>query len=128
LPFSAKKISSYHDNNLKIPANTTGTNGFTNSASSATITITQSALDQLVESKVKELLQAKHSSHQRNSSGGQQSKQKSYCWTHGSCLHSSSNCKNPAEGHQPNATFKHRMNGSAVASSLNKKISASTAI
>ena len=34
-----------------------------------------------------------------------------YCWTHGAG-HSGRNCKNPAEGHQPEATFRNRMGGS----------------
>ena len=33
-----------------------------------------------------------------------------YCWTHGAG-HSGWNCKNPAEGHQPSATFTNRMGG-----------------
>ena len=33
-----------------------------------------------------------------------------YCWTHGAG-HSGWNCMNPAEGHQPEATFKNRMGG-----------------
>ena len=33
-----------------------------------------------------------------------------YCWTHGAG-HSGWNCKNPAEGHQPSATFRNRMGG-----------------
>ena len=34
-----------------------------------------------------------------------------YCWTHGAG-HSGWNCKNPAEGHQPSATFNNRKGGS----------------
>ena len=33
-----------------------------------------------------------------------------YCWTHGAG-HSGWNCKNPAKGHQPSATFRNRMGG-----------------
>ena len=33
-----------------------------------------------------------------------------YCWTHGAG-HSGRNCMNPAEGHQPDATFTNRMGG-----------------
>ena len=33
-----------------------------------------------------------------------------YCWTHGAG-HSGWNCKNPAEGHQPSATFSNCMGG-----------------
>ena len=33
-----------------------------------------------------------------------------YCWTHGAG-HSGWNCRNPAEGHQPEATFQNRMGG-----------------
>ena len=33
-----------------------------------------------------------------------------YCWTHGAG-HSGWNCRNPADGHQPEATFNNRMGG-----------------
>ena len=33
-----------------------------------------------------------------------------YCWTHGAC-HSGWVCKNPADGHRPEATFTNRMGG-----------------
>ena len=35
-----------------------------------------------------------------------------YCWTHGLYNHTSNECRNKKEGHQDNATFKNRMNGS----------------
>ena len=38
-------------------------------------------------------------------------KQKKYCWTHGACAHTSAECKTPAQGHQPFATFRNRLNG-----------------
>ena len=37
---------------------------------------------------------------------------KHYCWTHGSGNHSSDRCKFPIEGHQMDATFYNRKNGS----------------
>jgi hypothetical protein len=37
---------------------------------------------------------------------------RAYCWTHGSCAHSSKDCRSPKEGHQPNATFHNKMGGS----------------
>ena len=33
-----------------------------------------------------------------------------YCWTHGACGHAGTECQNPAQGHQPFATFRNRMN------------------
>ena len=39
-------------------------------------------------------------------------KPRKYCWTHGSCAHSSSECKNKATGHKDNATFTDMMGGS----------------
>jgi hypothetical protein len=39
-------------------------------------------------------------------------KERLYCWTHGSCAHKSSDCKNPKEGHKKEATFANMMNGS----------------
>ena len=35
-----------------------------------------------------------------------------YCWTHGACSHTSKDCENPREGHQYDATFDNKMNGS----------------
>jgi hypothetical protein len=37
---------------------------------------------------------------------------KKYCWTHGSCAHTSAECNHPKNGHEKEATFKNRMNGS----------------
>ena len=34
-----------------------------------------------------------------------------YCWTHGAWNHHSADCKNKAEGHQDQATFKNMMGG-----------------
>ena len=38
--------------------------------------------------------------------------QRIYCWTHGLCNHSGATCRNPADGHQAQATLENRMNGS----------------
>ena len=35
-----------------------------------------------------------------------------YCWTHGACAHSSSECNKPKEGHKKDATFSNMLNGS----------------
>ena len=35
-----------------------------------------------------------------------------YCWTHGACAHTGSECRAPATGHQATATFQDRMGGS----------------
>ena len=34
-----------------------------------------------------------------------------YCWTHGACSHNGFTCRNPAQGHIPQATLANRMNG-----------------
>lgn len=34
-----------------------------------------------------------------------------YCWTHGACTHNGFTCRNPAQGHIPQATLANRMNG-----------------
>ena len=39
-------------------------------------------------------------------------KERLYCWTHGSCAHNGTDCKNPKEGHKKEATFANMMNGS----------------
>ena len=36
----------------------------------------------------------------------------SYCWSHGACAHTSSECTNQRPGHQTTATFKNKMGGS----------------
>ena len=35
-----------------------------------------------------------------------------YCWSHGACAHSSSECNNKSVGHQPTATFTNMQGGS----------------
>ena len=35
-----------------------------------------------------------------------------YCWTHGNCLHSGTECESKAEGHINGATYENRQNGS----------------
>ena len=35
-----------------------------------------------------------------------------YCWTHGGCNHSSSECRKKATGHQDTASWTNRMGGS----------------
>ncbi len=40
-------------------------------------------------------------------------KPKCYCWTHGSCAHSSAECNSRANGHKPEASFNNRMGGSS---------------
>jgi len=37
-----------------------------------------------------------------------------YCWTHGACAHSSSECRNKKPGHQDAVTFDNRMGGSTA--------------
>lgn len=39
-------------------------------------------------------------------------KPRKYCWTHGACAHSSTDCNTPAQGHKKEATFNQMMNGS----------------
>ena len=34
-----------------------------------------------------------------------------YCWTHGLCNHNGNECRGPADGHKPEATFENRMGG-----------------
>ena len=44
--------------------------------------------------------------------GNRQPKQKQYCWTYGSCAHSSKGCRMKKEGHKDAATFNNMMGGS----------------
>jgi hypothetical protein len=39
---------------------------------------------------------------------------RSYCWTHGACAHTSSDCNRQSEGHQNAATFANMLNGSTA--------------
>ena len=40
------------------------------------------------------------------------SKERLYCWTHGSCAHKSKDCNHPKDGHKKEATFSNMMGGS----------------
>ena len=42
---------------------------------------------------------------------GEKSERK-YCWSHGACAHTGSECNHPKEGHKKEATFENRMAGS----------------
>ena len=35
-----------------------------------------------------------------------------YCWSHGACAHSSSECNSKKEGYKNESTFTNKMNGS----------------
>ena len=37
-----------------------------------------------------------------------------YCWSHGACAHTSSNCRSKCPGHQDNASFNNKMGGSTA--------------
>ena len=39
-------------------------------------------------------------------------KDRKYCWTHGACAHTGTECNNPATGHKKEATFQDMMGGS----------------
>jgi hypothetical protein len=40
-----------------------------------------------------------------------------YCWTHGICSHTSTNCRTPGPGHQNEATFQNKMEGNTKGTS-----------
>ena len=67
-----------------------------------------SDLTERVEALQKELVAEKRKSR----SGGKRSARKEgYCWTHGRCGHSSSECFTKAEGHQNDATLENKKGG-----------------
>ena len=37
-----------------------------------------------------------------------------YCWTHGACAHTGTDCTSPTEGHKSEATFENKMGGSTA--------------
>ena len=43
---------------------------------------------------------------------GQRRNISKYCWTHGACAHSGSDCRDQADGHVATATFANKQNGS----------------
>ena len=45
---------------------------------------------------------------------GQTTGPRMYCWTHGACAHSSTDCNTPTAGHQPTATFINMQGGSTT--------------
>ena len=49
-----------------------------------------------------------------NNNGRTRSKTNKYCWTHGACAHTSTECKNKKTGHQDAATFENRMGDSTA--------------
>ena len=50
-----------------------------------------------------------------NSKGNRRRRNKSkYCWSHGACAHDSKSCQAKKEGHQDDATFNNKMNGSTA--------------
>ena len=57
-------------------------------------------------------LQVQLSSQNTQAPTQQPRKMNHYCWTHGACGHPSHKCRNEKSGHQDNATFDNRMNGS----------------
>ena len=57
-------------------------------------------------------LQEQLSTQNTQASTQQKRKVNHYCWTHGACGHPSNKCRNKKPGHQDNATFENRMNGS----------------
>ncbi len=48
----------------------------------------------------------------QNATNQRPTNQRFYCWTHGLCNHLGTACRNPADGHQAQATLENRMNGS----------------
>ena len=49
----------------------------------------------------------------RGGRGGRNStRERRYCWTHGLAGHNRKECKNPMQGHQPDATLENKMGGS----------------
>jgi hypothetical protein len=64
-----------------------------------------------------------YNNNRRNNQGGrgsgrgygnnrQQTRQRTYCWTHGSCSHKGTECNYKADGHQDDATFAKMKGGS----------------
>ena len=48
-----------------------------------------------------------------NTAGGRRiAGPRQYCWSHGACAHSSSECNSPHDGHQSTATFQNMQGGS----------------
>ena len=52
----------------------------------------------------------RYQNNSRNFKGSNTQQRQFYCWTHGAG-HSGWNCRNPADGHRPEATFNNRMGG-----------------
>ena len=87
------------------PPSTTPTQDFASSnANAATWEATQLAILQLMK-QIQDDMKKKPSPSSNN-------KRKLYCWTLGRCNHKSKDCKNKKEGHQDDATFINKKNGS----------------
>lgn len=100
------------------PEPTTGTAGY----AAATIPSSTTLAD--LETMVKELRQELRQLTTGNHTLSQPTlppQPKKYCWTHGACGHTSTDCNYPATGHVPNATATNRQGGALNQSKYNKK-------
>ena len=84
----------------------------------AAVSASNDLLTQLVE-QMKELTTKVGNADTNGTSKGngkgkdkQKKKPKAYCWTHGACAHTSTECNNKAEGHKNEATFQNTLGGS----------------
>ena len=99
-----------------IPPTTTTTDETTSTMNSVNSSITMDTLLQTINDLKREVLTLKSTptttttNKDINPRTGR--KWRRYCWTHGCCTHHGKDCKNKAEGHDDNATFRNRLGGS----------------
>ena len=75
-----------------------------NTATTTTADATQLAILQLLK-EIQDSMAKKTTNANKN-------RAKFYCWSHGRCGHKGVDCRNKKEGHQDNATFNNKKNGS----------------
>jgi hypothetical protein len=80
----------------------------------AAVTPGASPNDELLKKLLTQMeeLQTKVAAKKNNKKTDKTSKERLYCWTHGSCAHNGKDCKHPKEGHKKEATFSNMMGGS----------------
>ena len=49
----------------------------------------------------------------KNNTSKSQNQHHNYCWTHGSCAHTSKECNHKADGHKDDATFSNMLGGAS---------------
>jgi hypothetical protein len=106
--FVRERLPIYKEANAKLRAANAALFVLDNETSNAALAVTSGANANL-EKQLQQLIEV-IKSHEQNSNRNSKGKKK-YCWTHGTCLHSSNECRSKASGHKDEASFKNQLGG-----------------